>query len=98
MPKQNENLSKERTEKLIRKHLFTYRGKKAIKIPNYALDYSVIYLYRGITPSGNVKLEEIVLEGPNKIKTKNKIGKVYFYKGKWTLKVGRGTGTNILRL
>jgi len=92
-------IKKEETERLIHEHLYRHdSGKVAIDIPNVRLDFKETYFYFGVTPSGNVKLGEIISSGPQGYKWRNKVGKVEKWKGDTNLKVGSGTGTNILRL
>lgn len=91
-------VTKSRVERLIHKHLIKYRGKTAIEIPSVMLDFKQTFIFKGITKSGNVMLGEIYAEGPDLIRTRNRIGKVYERKGRLQLSIGRGTSGYILRL
>ena len=90
----------ERTWKLMRKHLRSHRGYTVINIPNVYLNFKAMHVFQKVLPSGNVKLGEIYHSGPDGIKFVNKIGKITKSPktGRWELKLGRGTGTNILIL
>ena len=82
------------TLKLIKPHLFNYRGRKAINMENGGLSFSQTLIFKNITPSGNVKLGEIIQSGPSGIKTINKIAKVRIISGKKVLVLGSGRGTD----
>ncbi|MFW5794150.1 MAG: hypothetical protein ACOCV1_01585 [Bacillota bacterium] len=85
---------KQQTEKLIRPHIFMFKGRKAIAMESATLDFKRTLIYKGVTPSGNVKLGEIIFSGPAGIKTKNRIAKVRKIGGKKVLALGSGRGSS----
>ncbi len=87
-------LNKEEAESLISPHIFNYRGLKAIKLESGRLDFEQTYIYYGVTSTGNVRLGEITSEGPEGIKTINKLGKIRIIGEKKTLTIGSGRGTD----
>lgn len=57
--------------------LFDYRGHKALKFNSVSGDWGATYLYKGQTKSGNLKVSEILSEGPTGVReTRNKIAKL----------------------
>lgn len=82
------------TEALIKPHISTYRGKKAISMENGRLDFKATFIYLGVTPQGNVKLGDIHSEGPQGVEYKNKIAKIRNIGGKKTLALGSGRGSD----